>query len=341
MLSTYCICVNITYFAFPFAMCLCVYVFSAVPALCRARRVLKRQMIDFRGQGILIDLVTSSSDLPESAADSLLSFTYSLETPTAQELLSLIFPLLPDPQPPTETSPTDLACRHSGVGCAPRCRYHDYDNTPFDYSVKLDRHGTGTEHVYLLAHRAVLMGASQVFNVMLGGHFLESGGSEVYLRGVHPTAFLSLLHHIYGCGWDCSGAMETRLPEDGSHDDQSDISSSLISAVVSNYDYNHSKVLQTLRCLATASRFLLDSMRESCERQAASFVTMTTLVPLFLFSRLHGSVFLGEKCLRCLVFRPPSPARRICLLQLASCPESSAAMELLQSLVSSKLHTTP
>ena len=329
-------------------MCICI---QCSPRPRRARRVLKRLMIDFRGQGILIDLVTSSSDLRESAADSLLSFTYSLETPTTQEFLSLIFPLLPDPEPPTETSPhtpTHLACRHSGVGCAPRCRYHDYDNTPFDYSVKLDRHGTGTErhgtgteHVHLLAHRAVLMGASQVFNVMLSGHFMESGGSEVYLRGVHPTAFLSLLHHIYGCGWDCSDAMETWLPDDGSHDDQSDISSSLMSAVVSNYDYSRPKVLQTLRCLATASRFLLDSMRESCERQAASFVTMTTLVPLFLFSLLHGSVILGEKCLRCLFFRPPSPARRTCLLQLASCPESSAAMELLRSLVSSKLHTTP
>lgn len=299
-----------------------------------------------------MELITSSSDLRDSAADSFLKLAFSADMMRPQELLNLIFPFSP-PKAPTEPN---LSCPYSGVGCKPRCRYRDYDHCPFDYSVKLDRHGTqtqqngmetkqcetGTQHIYFLAHRAVLAGASEVFNVMLGGGFMESCGSEVHLKDVHPWAFLSLLHHVYGCGWDCQEASEAWDQEDHSHNDLSDISSSLIAAVISKDTcvFSHPYILRTLRCLETASRFLLDSMRQRCERRAATLITMPTLVPLFLFSQLHGSVVLAEKCLQRLLFSRPSSESRTVLLQLASCPEATAALALAQKLISSKLHTT-
>ena len=236
---------------------------------------------------------------------------------------------------------------NSGIPRQPRCRYRDYDHTPFDYMVKLDRHGTETsgngsetEQVKLPTHREVLSEASEVFAVMLGGHFLESASSEVYLKGVQPQSFLSLLHHVYGCGWQCrEGHMTSEL---GSHDtshDQDDASATLITAITSTFELQlAAEVLHTLRCLATASRFLLDSMRQSCERHASLFITTATVVPMFLFSRLHGCVWLSEECMRTLLSLPHS---REPLLQLATSSEGPAALNILQNLLSTRLHTTP
>ena len=293
-------------------------------------------MLDFEGLSILIDLLTSS-DHKYSAADSLLSLAYGLRALTFED-----DPLSPQTPEPNHVK---LDCPHSGLGCKPRCRYRDHDHAPFDYTVTLDLgHQAEGKQVQLLAHRGILMEACEVFNVMLGGHFLESRESEVYLRDVHPGAFLCLLHHIYGCGWKCREVKETWFSEDGSHDDCShdnhnDASSSLISAVVANYDgCAPSEIVRALCCLETASRFLMEELTEACEKEVAEYFTTETLIPIFLFSRLHVCYQLAEDCVRFLLYHTiPSSSSRACLLQLVSCSESYTARFLIRIFISVRL----
>ena len=304
-------------------------------------------MVDYKAQELLLQLLThTSSYLREAAADSILALGSSVTDlrPTHDMVATSLSSHLTD---------SYLSCLHSGVSCKERCCYRDYDHYPFDYVMKLDRHGTGAEQsgsgtgqIELPTHRDVLMEASDMFAVMLGGHFLESGRAEVYLRDVHPQAFLSLLHHVYGCGWQCRDALTTS--GEGSHDVSHDLnhtsSNSLIAAVLSNADLpsqQAGELMHTLHCLETASRFLLDPMRESCERHASYFISTATVVPLFLFAQLHSCDWLARECVRCLLSLPPSPLSQACLLELASCPEATAALSLLQSLMSTRLHTTP
>lgn len=231
------------------------------------------------------------------------------------------------------------------------CRYHDSDHYPFDFEVlliqnstKTAQHGSGTQQtIRLPVHRTVLMEASEVFNVMLGRHYLESGYREVLLKDVHPQAFRSILHHIYGCGWLCTEVTADFLAS--SHDqscDHSNISDSIVAAVSSNFDLpnEHVQVSHTLRCLATASQFLLSSLCGECEREAATYLSKASVVPLFMFSQLHQSCWLAEECMRYVTGLPPSLQRRLCLLELAHCGEGDTALDMLQRLVTAQLQTS-
>ena len=307
-------------------------------------------MLDYNGQSVLTQLISSPSSpsLTVSAADSLLALASTARLALHRKLYG---PRLND-----ITSPV---CTHGPISGSPSpdsgmergqtCRYQDSDHCPFDYMVILhqngtgtSRHGSGTEQlVKLPVHREVLMEASEVFSGMLGGHFIESCTSEVVLKDVDPQAFRSVLHHMYGCGWLCKEAVKC-LSHDLSHDQSCDlenISDSTMAAVSSNFDLpsEHSDVMHTLRCLATASQFLLGSMCRECERHAATFLATSTVVPLFLFSQLHGSCWLAEECVRYMVGLPPSLQRRECLLELASSVEGDTALEMVERLVATQL----
>ena len=336
-----------------------------LPHTHRVPRVCQRLMVDYNGQKVLVQqLATPSPALRGVAADALLVLASTADLVIHRKLR----------HPPLNSSGSDTAMTTSpgchtprgpvlepslflsptGMECRPRpmaCRYHDSDHCPFDYVVmlhwngtKMAEYGTGTQHtVRMPVHKTVLMEASEVFNGMLGGHFIESGKSEVILRDVHPLAFQSVLHHMYGCGWQCKEA--TSFIHSKSHDqscDQQNVSDSIMAVVSSNFDLpdERADVLHTLRCLGTASQFLLSSLCSECERRAASFLSPATAVPLFLFSQLHQSCWLAEECVRHVVALPPSLQRRSCLLELAQCAEGDTALDMLQRLIATQLHVT-
>lgn len=305
-------------------------------------------MLDYGGQAMLAQLIaSSSSSLRDSAADSLLALASTARLALQRKFLGsrlhasdITSPLCgPIPRSPSWDS---------GLERGRTCRYRDSDHHPFNYVVVLpqngigaSQHGTQTEKpVRLPVHRTVLMEASEVFSGMLGGHFMESCSSEVVLRGVHPQAFRSILHHMYGCGWQCQEATDHCSHNQSC--DQENISDSTLAAVSVNFDLpgEHADVIHTLRCLATASQFLLGSLCSECERHAATFLSVSTVVPLFLFSQLHGSCWLAEECVRYVVGLPPSLQRRTCLLDLASCVEGDTALDMLQTMVATQLQTT-
>ena len=318
-------------------------------------------MVDYDGQKVLAQLLaTPSSTLRGVAADALLALASTsdlvlhrkLRHPPLNSSGSDITmttspgchtPICTVPGSPLCLSPAGMECRPSSV----ECRYRDSDHRPFDYVVVLHQNGTRTaeygsetDTIRMPVHKAVLMEASEVFNGMLGGHFIESDKSEVCLKEVHPQAFRSVLHHMYGCGWRCKEATNTKSRDQSCV--QQNVSDSIMAAVSSNFDLpnEHADVLHTLRCLATASQFLLGSLCGECERRAASFLSPATVVPLFLFSQLHQSCWLAEECVRHVVSLPPSLQRRMCLLELAQCAEGDTALDMLQRLTATQLHAT-
>lgn len=306
-------------------------------------------MLDYSGQAILVQLLgSSSSPLRDSAADSLLVLAATADHLFHRKLLG------PTANTSGASTPSHTPKSHPvpRVGMEPTtCRYHDSDHCPFDFEVLLHqngtetaRHGSGTQQtVCLPVHRAVLMETSEVFAVMLGGHYLESGLKEVLLKNVHPQAFRSIVHHMYGCGWLCTKA--TADLQASSHDlscDHSNISDSTMAAVISNFELHNERVyvLHTLRCLAAASQFLLSSLCGECERQAATYLSTASVVPLFMFAQLHQSCWLAEECVKYVVGLQPSLQRRLCLLELASCGEGDNALDMLQRLVTGQLQTS-
>ena len=340
---------------------------SVLIPLYRVPRVCQRLMLDYQGQAVLVQLMASSA-LRDLAADSLLALASTAGQLTHRKGRGLTLNSAGyapdtsaaagetgtrrDPSPPRRL-PAALTGVEPGQTV---CRYHDSDHCPFDFVVVLSQPGAGAGQtsgsvVRLPVHRNVVMEASEVFRVMLGGHYLESGSSEVFLKDVHPQAFRSIVHHMYGCGWLCGKATSDLVtPSAESHDqsgdqqDCCDVTDSTIAAVSLNFDLpsEQAAVSHTLRCLATASRFLLSSLCGESERQAAGLLSRATAVPLFLFSQLHQSCWLAEQSVRCVVGLPPSLPRRACLLQLAASAEGDTAMDMLQRLVSTQLlHHTP
>lgn len=307
------------------------------------RRVCRKLMVGYNGQILLTQLLTSppSWSLREWAAESLLALaaTSNLNTCLRYQTSSAVTISIPG------SNPDIIPCQANGMACRQACRYCDYDHYTFDFEVllnqngiKTSQHGTETEPIiHMPAHKSVLMEASEVFNVMLGGHFLESNKSEVYLQNVHPQIFQSILHHLYGCGWLCDEALHHITPDDYQLCNHDDISNSIISTIISNFDLPQEKmdVWHTLHCLATASQYLLDSLCSVCERQAALLISECTIVPLFLYSQLHGNCHLAEEC----VLYTMCGQHRDCLLELASCSESDTAIDMIHRLISSQLHT--
>ena len=245
-------------------------------------------------------------------------------------------------------------------------REHTSHNTPHS-TPHTTPPSTHSQHFPI--HKDVLMDASEVFRVMLGGHYLESNLSEVFLHDVYPTAFRSVLHQIYGCGWMCEyvrGEMgdsvkrdtanqsDTEEPEqesmqgpplDPSYDpshgcsmDISEITDSVIRAVTAGTRLQDRAVVDhTLQTLATALRFLLHDLCVLCESHAARHLSLTNMVAMFVFSQLHQSCWLAEQCVRYVVDHTPSPQRRQCLQELLSCSEGPTALDMLSRFITTPL----
>lgn len=322
-------------------------------------------MLDYKGLEVLVDLTHSPSTTSQDmASDSLLALASTADhISQRRQQRSLSKEISHDGQltPCREQLVPFPFHTEQGQGSSV-CRYKDTDHCPFDFTVRVavGRDGSISR---LQLHRAVLMEASEVFGVMLGGHYLESSYSEVFLRDVHPLAFQSVLHHVYGCGWLCGDVVrevmrEGEREEEGSAhscmeesneqpqdtEATSELTNSTVTAIRVYFDLpgERAAVTHTLRTLATASRFLLHDLCALCEGQAAGYLSPLNVVAMFTFSQLHQSCWLAEQCVRCVVGLPPSLQRRTCLQRLLSSAEGPTALDMIQRFISAQLvHQTP
>ena len=193
------------------------------------------------------------------------------------------------------------------------CRYRDTDHTPFDLIVMTSYKERKQS---FSVHRRLLMECSEVFRAMLGGSYRESSSMQVNLHEVLPTAFESLLHHVYGCCWNCTG---NRL--DSNLEQSSEEIRTIFSILLSSY--SSSDVIHTLEVFACANQFFIPSLVAECEMRLVASISPDNLVPLFLFAQLHDSETLSRSCVTHLINLSSSSLKKKLFKQLLQSSDCS------------------
>lgn len=219
------------------------------------------------------------------------------------------------------------------------CRYRDYDHWPFDMVITVNNEGS--DPLSIQVHKSMLVELSDVFAVMLGGHYMESTSSEVLLHKVPPLAFLSVIHHTYGCGWQCPDVIE-RVREadmatvfDTTSQDRLNLSWTsevLISQVTDKCVGEMKKKLarHCLQVLSCAGMFLLPELVTLCEHEAVNYLIPENLSAMFRFAELHWCLCLSESCVRSLVNLPHSRERTEILRDIIESPQGETALTIIK-----------
>ena len=176
---------------------------------------------------------------------------------------------------------------------------------------------------------------------MLKGSFAESKSGQIVLRGICPRAFLAILHHLYGCNWNCA-LVEQELNSLSSVCSQqedsfgnknhplSDVSSDSITSDSLNSDNLLSLVFATktskaeenkqcfiearqcLEVLACANRFLLTDLCTACEKQLCNCLPLNStgihLPSLFAYCQIHEAKILPQLILDYILLKLGNPS---------------------------------
>ena len=228
------------------------------------------------------------------------------------------------------------------------CTYMDTDHSPFDtVAIVQGDHASGVFPV----HRSVLVETSEMFAGMFSGHYQESNGGAVTIKGVRPLVFSSVLHFMYGCQWSCPRVMASVLSEEDDVPVRTPttpnwdildlehfslvINEHYIQAIVSQMEGEEERVVMghCLRVLACAGRFLLPDLIAACEQYLGTLMCPGVVVPLFLFSGLHGSSYLRTRCIHCLLRMPHTVLKRTVFQGLLDSDDGEEAIALIQSLI--------
>ena len=256
--------------------------------------------------------------------------------------VDLITPRVRAPLPAVQT----LICGHT------KCRYADYDHCPFDMVITVENEGSSPQSpppLSIQVHRSMLVDNSDVFAVMLGGQYMESSCSEVVLHKIPPLAFLSVIHHTYGCGWQCAKVIERVTDseycaneainniesyESASQDrvNLSLTSDLFISHVVEKCVNETEKRLAAhcLQVLSCAGMFLLPELVTLCEHEAVRYLVPDNMSAMFQFAELHWCMCLAESCIRSLVNLPHSSQRTEILGDILGSPQGETALGIIR-----------
>lgn len=332
----------------------------------RSARLCQRMMLGYGGFQHLCILARScdDGDLQAMSLDSLLQLALTMIKPsssrkrrrsysTSDDLVDSSLPPSKAPRhslscvEPLSSEPLHLLSEPSQVPPAGRiahCRYRDWDHCPFDMVITVSNEGSTPLSLQL--HKSMLVDLSDVFAVMLGGQYMESSCSEVILHKVPPLAFLSLIHHAYGCGWQCPTVMETvedsdwtHTPSDHKDDDNlqegrdlSLISDLLISQVIDQCRGAGEKrlVRHCLQVLSCAGMFLLPELVTLCEHKAVNYLVPENVSAMFQFAELHWCLCLAESCVRCVVNLPHSQQRTDILRDIVESPQGETAIKIIR-----------
>ena len=320
------------------------------------------------GSFLRLSLLSQTSDddnLQAMALDSLLQLAHTMIKPsprkrrhsysTSEDLLDIMPPNKAprlsvssvEPHPADTLSLPPSLLRLMPCSRLNKCRYIDHDHCPFDMVITVKNEGSSP--LSMQVHKSMLVDLSDVFAVMLGGQYLESSCSEVVLNKLPPLAFLSLIHHAYGCGWQCSSVMERVLESDwlnvAATDDDKELYSSrqerlnlsltsdlLISRVVDKCVSDSEKRLacHCLQVLSCAGMFLLPELVTLCEHKAVNYLVPDNVSSMFSFAELHWCLCLAESCVRSVVHLPHSQKRTETLRDIVESPQGETALNIIK-----------
>lgn len=307
-------------------------------------------MIDYRAFKVLCDLLNDpeAAELWDMALDSILTLGHNMQqVPRSKRRYSGLAQGMLDIHsrkfPRLDSSFKDLSLTETGEN-DPReehqqsyCRYLDTDHHPFDLTMML--HAPSGGLVELPVHRSTLIEESDVFRVMLSGHYKESSCGEVHIHSISPCGFLSVVHHIYGCGWQCKTVLLKIFKEKEVEREKSSIQADILSEAtgillkeITECCSDSEEALKTEHCLQVlvcAGRFLLPELVTLCEHAVVKYILPANIVPMFHFAQLHQCLCLAESCIRALVALPHSQLRTGLLRDLVSSNEGEAALQII------------
>lgn len=182
------------------------------------------------------------------------------------------------------------------------CRYLDIDHCPFDLTVVV--HGPEGGVARVPVHKSVLIESSDVFRVMLQGSYSEAASTKVLLKDLPPSAFVSLVHYLYGCGWQCKDIVKHPLSQ-STHTFADGLATlatrGILKAITSNSPVGEEQTEELEHCLwvlVCARRFLLTELSILCQHAAVKFIAPTNVIDMFYFARIHECYCLSESCVR-------------------------------------------
>lgn len=315
-------------------------------------------MVDYGAFAVLCELLREESKLEqwEMALDSMLALGHNMhmqQVPRHRRRYSVLPPELQlqarkFPFSRLDFSFKDLSLSEPGL-LAPcgssnpttcrlaRCRYLDTDFHPFDLTMIL--HSPSGEIVRVPAHKSTLVEGSDVFRVMLAGSYKESSCCEVHIHSISPCGFLSVLHHMYGCGWQCKEVLNVmaaskrweRKREAPQSDLLSETTEVLLQEIASACQNREERdrTEHCLQVLACAGRFLLPDLITNSEHAAAKVLHPGNLVAMFHFAQLHQCFCLAESCIRALVTIPHLQLRTEVFKELLTSTEGEAALQII------------
>ena len=222
-----------------------------------------------------------------------------------------------------EASPSPIAAAPT----TPLCLYRDFDHWPFDTKIYLD--GGHTFPV----HRCLLIESSDVFGVMLSGRYHESSSSDINLHKVPPSAFESLLHHMYGCTFSCcTNTIKCCHSDDDNEDYEMDL---IINEIISPLDEGVQPLVKhCLRVLICSNQFFVSTLLVRCEQYLQDYLRVDNIVPMFLFSQLHQSHLLARKCIQCFVSMKYSHKQNDIFQELIESQDSEKFLQMIEDLFS-------
>lgn len=326
--------------------------------VCRSPRFCQRLMMDYGAFEVLCDLSKDPRhQFHEMAIDSLLTLGQNMLRrilgkkvsqyhTRSQSCHSICFPRkfpflnssfqdlsLRETECCSSQDATDQACPRFK-----KCRYMDTDHCPFDLTVVV--HTPSGECLNLQVHRSTLAQESDVFQVMLGGNYKESSSSEIHIHSVPFHGFLSLIHFIYGCDWQCglfssqitktvqtNVASAARSLSDITFEATEHLLKDIVAPCKSEKMVTEAE--HCLQVLVCAGRFLLPELITICEHAAVRYLLPANIVAMFNFSQLHQCFCLGESCIRVLVSLPHSKLRTDVCGELLASPEAEAALHII------------
>ena len=246
-----------------------------------------------------------------------------------------------------------------------KCQYKADPSRPFNVEIIVFPNGTKMDYYYrFLAHKEILSEISDVFCAMLGGSFAESRSGRIVLRSVCPRAFLAILHHLYGCNWNCA-QVEQHLdifvtnicieeyrtvykdPDfssgaiDGSANDllnSDNLLSLIFTAKTKEAKQNEDRFVEARQCLellACANQFLLMDLCTVCEEQFCSFLPLDSagihLPSLFAYCQIHEAKILPQSILDYILLQLGNPSLCLKLFhEILAGPTGYAALMLIK-----------
>ena len=324
--------------------------------ICRFPRFCQRLMVDYGAFQVLCDLSKDDQhQLHNMALDTLLTLGHTMLNKMLKKQSHAHFQSCQSIYFPTkfpildysfqDLSLTETECCASQIATGQlsqisnHCRFVDTDHFPFDLTIIV--HNPTGECLNLQVHRSTLAEESDVFRVMLGGHYKESSSREIHIHSVSLHGFLSLIHFIYGCGWPCRSVRSqvSEMVQIGTGMTSAECSSSdityeateqLLSYIMAPYKSKEEadEAECCLRVLVCAGQFLLPELIILCEHAAVNYLLPANIVAMFNFSQLHQCFCLGKNCIRALVILPHSKLRTDICRELLASPEAEAALQI-------------